>query len=115
MTMTFRDFFSEATGHGPYPYQEAFAAADPLPHLVRAPTGSGKTAVAILGWLWRYHQDPRSTPRRLVYCLPMRVLVEQACREAQRWCDALKDVLKRDVAVHVLMGGAESEAWFLRP
>jgi hypothetical protein len=43
--------------------------------------GLGKTAAAILAWLWRRRfateQVRAQTPRRLVYCLPMRVLVEQ--------------------------------------
>src|SRR5207253_3313109 len=51
------------------------------------------------------------TPRRLVYCLPMRVLVEQSFREAERWIENLK----LDIAVHLLMGGVEAEEWYLEP
>jgi hypothetical protein len=43
--------------------------------------GLGKTAAAILAWLWRRREPPpevrAQTPRRLVYCLPTRILVEQ--------------------------------------
>lgn len=52
----FKEFFKQATGSEPYPYQERFSATNPLPHLLRVPTGAGKTATAILGWLW--HQKP---------------------------------------------------------
>ncbi len=122
--MTFTDFFRLATqstqepgGRSPYPYQERFATADPLPHLLRAPTGAGKTATAVLGWLWRYFKSGKPTPRRLVYCLPMRVLVEQSEREAKKWIANLRqaDAIDQDVPVHVLMGGVESEKWFLHP
>lgn len=66
--MNYRDFFEIATaGRAPYPYQERFATAEDLPHLMRAPTGAGKTATAILGWLYRRYAKRDSTPRRLVY------------------------------------------------
>jgi CRISPR-associated endonuclease/helicase Cas3 len=77
--MTYREFFKNATINDPYPFQIRFAEAQELPHLLRAPTGAGKTATAILGWLWRLQHTP-GTPRRLIYCLPMRVLVEQSQR-----------------------------------
>jgi CRISPR-associated endonuclease/helicase Cas3 len=112
--MKYRDFFKTATGgRTPYPYQERFAEADQLWHLVRAPTGTGKTATAVLGWLWRLRHSGKPTPRRLVYCLPMRVLVEQSEREAQGWLKNLD--LADKIKVHVLMGGVEAEDWFLQP
>jgi CRISPR-associated endonuclease/helicase Cas3 len=112
MTRPFQNFFQRATGdRDPYPYQERFAEADSLPHLLRAPTGAGKTATAVLGWLWRWVSKKPDTPRRLVYCLPMRVLVEQSAREATRWIETLK----LEVPVHVLMGGVDTEEWYLCP
>src|SRR5947209_4855256 len=118
--MTFRGFFrlatrteSEPEGRTPFPYQERFAEADVLWRLVRAPTGAGKTATAILGWLWRWTQRRQHTPRRLVYCLPMRVLVEQTERETRRWIENLG--LVEQVKVHVLMGGVEADEWYLHP
>src|SRR5579859_6397232 len=113
--MDFRAFFRNATrgnehspGYEPYPYQVRFAEADRIPHLIRAPTGAGKTATAVLGWLWRWSSKKPDTPRRLVYCLPMRVLVEQSEREAKKWIENLKkkwsDDPELDVSVHVLMG-----------
>jgi CRISPR-associated endonuclease/helicase Cas3 len=118
--MTFKDFFSVATkseadpeGRSPFPYQERFAEAGSVPHLIRAPTGAGKTATAILGWLWRYRHSGIPTPRRLVYCLPMRVLVEQTEGEALAWIKALK--LDELIKVHVIMGGVDTEEWYLHP
>jgi CRISPR-associated endonuclease/helicase Cas3 len=109
---SFSEFFKAATGGRlPYPYQERFATADVMPHLLRAPTGAGKTATAVLGWLYRYLAQAPNTPRRLVYCLPMRVLVEQSTREANAW---IKN-LGLDVPVHVLMGGVDTDEWYLHP
>jgi CRISPR-associated endonuclease/helicase Cas3 len=115
---SFQAFFREATGSGRFPYQERFATAQDLYELVHAPTGAGKTATAILGWLWRrmFADDETaraSTPRRLVYCLPMRVLVEQTRDEAQKWLDKLE--LTRQVQLHVLMGGEQADEWDLEP
>jgi CRISPR-associated endonuclease/helicase Cas3 len=87
--MTFDQFFLQTTGNEPYPYQKRLATDPVLPQLLDIPTGLGKTAAVVLAWLWRrrfaFHIEDRkerealktSTPRRLVYCLPMRVLVEQ--------------------------------------
>jgi len=80
-------------GREPYPYQAALAERNDLPTLVDIPTGVGKTAALIGGWIYRrrFHKDSvrRKTPRRLIYCLPMRVLAEQTCQEAVRWLDRL--------------------------
>jgi CRISPR-associated endonuclease/helicase Cas3 len=118
MPISFHTFFAHATGgREPYPYQQRFADADTLPHLLRAPTGAGKTATAVLGWLWRLLSKKPDTPRRLVYCLPMRVLVEQSTREARNWIDELvkHGDLEKHVPVHVLMGGTDTEEWYLEP
>lgn len=91
----FSDLFRQATcGDERYPYQERLAVdGETLPFLLDVPTGLGKTAAAILAWVWRRRFAPEDvrnrTPRRLVYCLPMRVLVEQTFTEAVRWLDRL--------------------------
>ena len=72
--------------------------------MVEAPTGTGKTGI-ILAWLWRrLYADPGSTPRRLVYALPQRSLVEQVAGDAAKWLANLG--LADQVALHVVMGGA---------
>jgi CRISPR-associated endonuclease/helicase Cas3 len=59
----------------------------------------------ILAWLWRrlHGPDPACTPRRLIYALPQRSLVEQVAGEAERWLSNLG--LFGQVALHVVMGG----------
>ena len=111
--MNFRDLFGKAKrgAEEPFPYQERFASTAVFPDLVHVPTGSGKTATAILGWLWRYFHSGSPTPRRLAYCLPMRVLVEQTASEAKKWIAELQ----LPVSVHILMGGEDVEDWDLDP
>ena len=111
----FQTFFTGATGSGPFAFQQAFA--NELHQLVNVPTGLGKTAMVVVGWLWRRNGGnesiKRSTPRRLVYCLPMRVLVEQTFQNVNEWIE--KAELKGKVDVHVLMGGEELSAWDTNP
>lgn len=118
-------FFTQATRFPkPYDYQRRLALARVFPQVLGIPTGVGKTAAIVLGWLFRrfLHLDSevrKGTPRRLVYCLPMRTLVEQTEEEARKW---LKNLAKQDprfdeirVPVHVLMGGAENTDWDEHP
>ena len=116
---SFDQFFKQATGNrDPYPYQMRFATMDQLPKLLSVPTGVGKTATAVLGWLWRRRFADEAiraaTPRRLVYCLPMRTLVEQTQSECQEWLQALGDEVS-DISVHLLMGGEDASDWDEHP
>jgi CRISPR-associated endonuclease/helicase Cas3 len=66
------------TGCTPFPYQCRLSdTTTDLPELLQVPTGTGKTAAAVLSWLWRREKRPAEMPRKLVYCLSMGVLVEQ--------------------------------------
>ena len=115
--MCYEDFFEQVTGFKPYPYQEKVATQQDFPVLMRIPTGAGKTEAAILGWLYRhfFHPDPRireATPRRLVYCLPMRTLVEQTVGRIRCW---LKGTQGLELDVVTLMGGEPRIRWDLHP
>ncbi len=68
---------------------------------LEAPTGLGKTLATLVGWLWDRQQRPESTPRRLVYQLPLRTLTEQIAVE----CRAVMARLGVAIPVHVLRGG----------
>ena len=78
---------------------------------MRVPTGAGKTAAVVLSWLHRLSEGHPDAPRRMVYCLPMRVLVEQTVEQARQWIAALK----LPVGVATLMGGEMEEEWEIRP
>jgi len=115
--LTFRDLFRQATGSMPFAYQRQLANAASLPSFVVIPTGLGKTAAAVLGWLWRrrFARDPirAATPRRLAYCLPARGLVDQTESFVRQWLRQLD--LSAEVTVHVLTGGEDGADWDIRP
>lgn len=116
-TVSFASVFATATDcREPFDWQRAFATAAQMPGLIRVPTGAGKTEGAWLGWLWRRRFAPvdmrQSTPRRLVYCLPMRTLVEQTVTRIEQQRDRLG---LDDLRVHQLMGGRVSRDWIDRP
>ena len=91
------------------------------PRVLIAPTGSGKTAAVTLGWAAHRLRSPEQTPRRLVWCLPMRTLVEQTADAVRRWFGKLttdmdgEGRLPRPDDVHVLMGGVEADGWLDTP
>lgn len=120
----FDAFFEKATGNKPYPFQKRLATCEQLPELIDIPTGLGKTDAVVLAWLWRRRFASRevqdTTPRRLVYCLPMRVLVEQTRDKAKMWLKNLGILSERPgegegIAVTVLMGGEDKAEWDLYP
>ena len=103
-------FLKRATGlSSPYGYQCRLACgpdADPEDpktlrsgsdceaKLINVPTGLGKTAAVALAWLWNRvlisNEEQRNKwPRRLVYCLPMRTLVEQTRDSVHTWLQNL--------------------------
>ena len=115
----FKDFFKTATTFEPFPYQEKVAKKD-FPELIKIPTGAGKTASVVLAWLWkRKFSDKKYVPRRLVYCLPMRVLVEQTISEIKKWIKKLSDeypsIFDDGPGVYTLMGGEMDEDWDRHP
>ncbi len=125
MTSKYRaydDFFKTATaGKQPYPYQVRLATCDAWPDLLSIPTGVGKTASVILSWIYRRcfaaEEVQKQTPRRLIYCLPMRTLVEQTQQNAVSWIKnlGLDSEGPESVSVHQLMGGLERSNWDEHP
>jgi CRISPR-associated endonuclease/helicase Cas3 len=109
----FKYFWQDITGNPPFPYQERFATASELIQQLNVITGAGKTATVVVGWLWRRKYYPATTPKHLIYCLPMRTLVEQTYKEAGKWLK--KAELSESVKLHLLMGGAVSERWESEP
>jgi CRISPR-associated endonuclease/helicase Cas3 len=106
----------------PWAWQQELADNPPANRLIRIPTGFGKTLGVLATWVWhRAIQNDDAWPRRLVWCLPMRVLVEQTRDQVEQalsalgllWDGASDHTAK--VGVHLLMGGADSGDWFLYP
>jgi CRISPR-associated endonuclease/helicase Cas3 len=112
--LQFSEFFDQATnGCSPYPYQQEFAESEHLPEVLIAPTGSGKEFTIILGWLYRLLYSQLPTPRRLVYCLPMRTLVEQVYKNTSKIFESLG--LTQQVGLFKLMGGVIENDWDANP
>jgi CRISPR-associated endonuclease/helicase Cas3 len=107
----FNRFFHGMTNHLPHEYQKQMAELPVRDCLIRVPTGCGKTASVIGVWLWRRREDRERTPTRLVYCLPMRVLVEQTRDLARKWARQSET----GTQVYTLMGGEVDEKWEFDP
>jgi CRISPR-associated endonuclease/helicase Cas3 len=115
MRLLFEEFFRGLTNHQPHGWQ-ARLASDTVcrDQLVRIPTGFGKTAGVTVSWLWnRVHRKDDSWPRRLIFCLPMRTLVEQTQREVANWFERAGLEPRRHV--HTLIGGLSPSEWHLEP
>jgi CRISPR-associated endonuclease/helicase Cas3 len=98
----FSRWFERATGHVPYEYQKTLATLSAPPSVLELPTGCGKTQ-ALLG-AWLFQRQAGIGPRRLVYALPMRSLVEQTLGVAIEMRNCL-GLAESDLPIHVLMGG----------
>ena len=99
----YSDWFKKATGFAPYGYQRELAERTPPPSVLAVPTGSGKTQALLGAWLYR-RREKGAGPRRLVYALPMRTLVEQTSGVARRMRESL-GISAEELPIHVLMGG----------
>jgi len=116
LRMKYEEFFQQVTAskHRPFPYQHRLAT-EAWPQLLDVPTGLGKTAAVTSAWLYkRLLKDPE-TGARLVYCLPMRVLVEQTRESAIGWCKNAAPFFETKgeptPGVHLLMGGDVNDDW----
>lgn len=111
----FEAYFERLTGHEPARYQVELATRTRLPDGLAAFTGCGKTLAVVVAWLYQ-RRVLGTAPRRLVYALPMRTLVEQTA-------EVVRDLTQRapaetqDLGVHVLMGGEPrpKDDWRRRP
>src|SRR5207302_1927401 len=112
----FERWFAELTGHDlPRPWQGALAGETSCrDRLIRIPTGLGKTEGVLAAWSFhRIHRADDQWPRRLIWCLPMRVLVEQTEQVARKLIAKMPSQERPDV--YVAMGGEDSGEWFLFP
>ncbi len=119
----YRSFFHQMScGLEPHSWQERLAGEVVcINRLIRIPTGFGKTLGLLGAWLWNRVANAREDwPRRLVWCLPMRVLVEQtefAIREALKALGLLEGLEggRGNIGVYTLMGGVDTGEWHLYP
>ncbi|HEY8380140.1 MAG TPA: hypothetical protein VIK91_26805 [Nannocystis sp.] len=84
MSTSYFTWFQASAGHPPHTWQAELGADEVCQdRLIRIPTGLGKTLGVLATWTYhRLIRGDATWPRRLILCLPMRVLVEQT--EADR-------------------------------
>ena len=84
--------FEEVVGHAPWPWQkrlyDVFVEGN-VPAAVDIPTGLGKTACVLLFLLARL--DNPALPRRVVYVVDRRAIVDQTARVIGEWIDRLAE------------------------
>jgi CRISPR-associated endonuclease/helicase Cas3 len=89
----FADDFEVLTGFPPFPWQETLyreLTQGRFPQGVVLPTGLGKT-LSMAVWLLSLAKNPRDVPRRLVYVVNRRTVVDQATLEAEKLRDRLRN------------------------
>ncbi|HUG70748.1 MAG TPA: type I-U CRISPR-associated helicase/endonuclease Cas3, partial [Pirellulaceae bacterium] len=91
--MNFEDAFKHLTGNSPFPWQESlyrdWFSVGKLPATCCLPTGLGKTSVVAV-WLIALAQHPDRVPRRLVYVVNRRTVVDQTTTEVENYRAKLK-------------------------
>ena len=114
--MEYREFFRVATGWLPFRFQERFRFEDSGKIILKAPTGLGKTDAVLLAWLHRRALEPKTTSRRLVWCLPGRALTDQVAKLAE---DSVRRLvaarLIEPVRICSLLGGVADDDLTLAP
>jgi len=90
--MTFDRTFEALTGHAPFPWQkrlyEEFVRGT-IPASCNLPTGLGKTSVVAM-WLIALAHSQGKLPRRLVYVVNRRTVVDQTTAEAEKLRESLR-------------------------
>lgn len=103
--MDFDSLFELLTGHAPFPWQQTLFREflqNRFPKSCDIPTGLGKTSIIAI-WLLALAQHAQTSaladfPRRLVYVVNRRTVVDQATREAEEMRQALSKPGLRAVA-----------------
>lgn len=114
----FENAFEQLTGNRPFPWQlklfhQMRLGPESIPARCDIPTGLGKTSV-IAVWLLARKVNP-TLPRRLVYVVNRRTVVDQTTFEVEKYEKRLKEQ-GRDLAVSTLRGQfADNREWSADP
>ena len=111
---TFHDRFLELTGFAPFPWQERLYGRfleGRMPGRIDLPTGLGKTSVLAI---WKIARESGAdVPRRLVYIVDRRTIVDQVSEEATKLAQR-----RPELSVCTLRGqleGREDLGWLVDP
>lgn len=121
----FAEAFKILTGtKGPFPWQvalyEDWFSTGKIPSSCTLPTGLGKTAVIVI-WLIALMNHPDKMPRRLVYVVNRRTVVDQTTDEVEKVRENLQKLQNvpdhiRHLAISTLRGQfADNQEWSADP
>jgi len=110
--------FEKLTGHTPFPWQSALwrrLLEGDWPEAVDIPTGLGKTSI-IAVWLLAWKARPDDIPRRLVYVVNRRTVVDQTTTEVERLREHISKVSLPSLGISTLRGQfADNREWSADP
>ena len=121
----FEKTFHDLTGYEPFPWQREMyhliVKGEP-PKSCQIPTGLGKTSVIAI-WLIALAKNPVVVPRRLVYVVNRRTVVDQSTEEAKKIRDNLRNLTElhrslgpTELAISTLRGQfADDREWSADP
>jgi CRISPR-associated endonuclease/helicase Cas3 len=117
--VNFDTAFANLTGNSPFPWQrdlfQTWFSKGIFPDACILPTGLGKTAVVAI-WLIALAEAPDRVPRRLVYVVNRRTVVDQTTNEAEKIRRSAADVGVPTPAISTLRGQfADNREWSADP
>ncbi|NKN34397.1 type I-G CRISPR-associated helicase/endonuclease Cas3g [Marichromatium bheemlicum] len=115
-SVDFDRWYRQRHGYSPFPWQSALAArvaAGDWPEALTAPTGCGKTAIIDV-WLWARLCGHGVVPRRLVYVIDRRLVVDGVSDYVERLIDSLP-VSDRPGLARLRGGITIDEDWLADP
>ena len=90
----FTEFFRDVHGYDPFPWQQRLTTSvirnRSWPKVIDLPTGTGKTAVLDTA-IFAMAAQPAISPRRVVFVIDRRIVVDQVCKRAQRIRDRIRE------------------------
>lgn len=109
--LSFRELFEKITGHPPFPWQQTLFdefLQKQFRKTCDVPTGLGKTSIITIWFLALAHHARTGTlndfPRRLIYVVNRRTVVDQATREAER----IRQAIVEEPTLADIAGGLRS-------
>ncbi len=119
MTFEFKDAFKKLTTHEPFKWQTRlytdYFSLGKLPDVIDIPTGLGKTSIMAI-WYLAFKAGvalPERLPRRLIYVVDRRAVVDQATRIAEQIKETSNN---NELPVSTLRGQyVDNKAWLEDP
>lgn len=110
--------FKKLTGNDPFPWQQSlyehWFAKGVIPRACNLPTGLGKTSILAI-WLIAL-ANCVNVPRRLVYVVNRRTVVDQTTNEAEKLCRTASEIGITNLAISTLRGEhADNREWSIDP